>query len=77
MTVVVPGGKNDPDDGEHTTAGVTATASVAVAVKVTNAPPGETRLMSAGTVMTGGVVSTTLMVNVPMVSEVGEFDAVH
>src|SRR5262245_38842539 len=63
-TVVVPSGKVEPDAGVHAN-DVTPTASVALVVKLTSAPPGPiaSRVMSAGTVTDGAVVSWTVTWN--------------
>jgi hypothetical protein len=57
--VVVPSGKVVPEAGAQVTAGVAGFVSVAVALKETTAPlaPVASTVMSAGTVMFGGVVS--------------------
>ena len=58
-TVVVPRGNIEPDGGEHETVGDPSTASVAVTVKDTNAPPEPPAgtVIVAGTETTGAVVS--------------------
>ena len=65
--------------GTHVTAGVPSTASVAVELKVTFAPvaPVASAKMSAGTVTTGAVVSTTVMVNVLVALFAASSVAVH
>src|SRR5262245_41110044 len=79
FTVVWPSGNVDPEAGVQVSTGAGSVSSVAVAVYVTTAPPGPvaSRVMSAGTVITGGVVSAcgvTVTLNVacellPRVSE--------
>src|SRR5262245_60667488 len=69
LTVVVPSGNSEPDAGVQLTATGPSTLSVAVTVYPTCAPPGSvaSAVMSAGTVITGGVVSAsrvTVTVNV-------------
>src|SRR5580658_5331419 len=54
MTVVVPMAKVLPDGGLHVTGSVPSTMSVALAAKVTTAPPGPV----AAAVMLAGTVST-------------------
>src|SRR5262245_35449078 len=65
LTVVTPIGNVDPLGGTQVTATLPSTASTAVAVYVKIAPDGPVAgiLAFAGTVMTGGVVSTTVTVN--------------
>jgi hypothetical protein len=67
LTVVVPIGNVDPDEGEQLTATLPETASLADAENVTTAPLLELAdvLMSAGRLKAGGVVSTTVIVNDP------------
>src|SRR5258708_5073270 len=62
LTVVVPSGNVLPEAGLATTETAPSTSSVALAVKFTNAPEGPmaSAVMSAGAVMTGGVVSRDL-----------------
>jgi hypothetical protein len=66
VTLVVPRGKVLPRAGEQTTTGFVSQASAAVAAKVATAPAGlvhsSTRLELQ--TITGGVVSTTVTVNV-------------
>src|SRR5262249_54730049 len=59
FTVVWPSGNVAPDAGVHVSTGAGSVSSVAVTVYVTTAPPGPVAslVMSAGTVITGGVVS--------------------
>ena len=59
VTVVVPIGNVEPEDGVHVGPLVTPTASEAVTVYVTTAPAGleVSTVISDGTVMVGGVVS--------------------
>jgi hypothetical protein len=58
-TVVTPSGKVLPDSGTQLIVGDGSTVSTAVAVYETTAPPGPvaSAVISAGTVITGGVVS--------------------
>lgn len=69
MTVVVVIGNVLPDGGAHTTVTVRSTMSVAVAVKVATAPDGPvaSKVISAGTVKVGAVVSCTVTVKLPLV----------
>jgi hypothetical protein len=61
VTVVVPSGNVEPDAGVHVGMIGPSTASLADAVNVSAFPPLElVSTMSAGTVTTGAVVSTTL-----------------
>ena len=66
VTVVVPIGKVLPDAGVQTGVIEPSTVSVAVAVNVTTAPAElvASVVISAGTVTTGAVVSTTVTVKV-------------
>ena len=66
VTVVGPSAKVLPDAGVQTGVIEPSTVSVAVAVNVTTAPlgPVASAVMSAGTVTTGSVVSTTVTVKV-------------
>jgi hypothetical protein len=59
VTLVVPTGKLAPEGGTQVTAGLGDPASLAVAVKLTTAPPGPvaSRVMLPGTITTGAVVS--------------------
>ena len=64
VTVVVPTGKVLPDAGVDTT--VAEQLSVAITLKLTTAPQileAEKTLVSAGQIITGGVVSITVTVN--------------
>ncbi len=80
-TVVTPSGKTEPDGGVQTTGTGPSTLSIAVAVKVTVAPPGPvaSTTLSAGNVSTGGIVSppVTVMVNWPVVMPPPAFVAVQ
>src|SRR5439155_15810633 len=62
-TVVCPSAKVLPEYGVQTTPGFRSQLSIAVAEKVTTAPPGPVAscVMSAGIVSTGGVVSTATL----------------
>src|SRR5688572_21887648 len=64
VTVVVPTANVEPLAGVHTGVNAPSTLSTADAVKLYTAPAGEVAcsVAPAGTVMTGGVVSTTVMV---------------
>jgi hypothetical protein len=66
VTVVDPSANTEPDAGAHVTGSEPSTASDAVAVNATGAPLGPVASLTigAGTVMTGGVVSTTVTGNV-------------
>ena len=66
LTVVCPNGKVEPEAGVHATASGPSTASVALAAKVATAPfgPSAVTVIGPGTVITGGVVSCTVTVNV-------------
>ena len=59
VTVVMPGGNNEPDAGVHVGVMGPSTVSEADAENVTEAPDGPvaSAVMSAGTVTVGGVVS--------------------
>jgi hypothetical protein len=72
FTVVVPTGKVKPDAGVQVTNGEPATASDALAEKVTTLPAGEVASaeMLAGRVSCGAVVSRTVIVNETGVSVV-------
>ena len=61
VTVVVPSGKVEPEAGEQVAATEPSTISVAEAEKLATAPEGPvaSRIILAGTVTVGGVVSTT------------------
>jgi hypothetical protein len=61
VTVVVPTANVEPEAGVHVGVSGPSTVSVAEAVKVSTLPAGELdeSVMSAGTVTTGAVVSTT------------------
>jgi hypothetical protein len=61
VTVVVPTGNVLPEGGLQTTVGAGPQLSVAVVVKLTTLLHSPT-MMSSGQSITGGVVSTTLMV---------------
>ena len=65
-TVVVPSGNVEPEAGTHVTATEPSTKSLAEALKVAVAPPGPvaSNRLSKGSVRLGGVVSTTVTVNV-------------
>jgi hypothetical protein len=65
QTSVVPSGNVLPEAGTHETGTLASQTSVAVAVKFTCAPfvPVHSAVMSAGQVMTGGVVSETVTSN--------------
>src|SRR5438552_2029671 len=66
VTVVVPRGNVEPDGWSQITVSGPSTASKALAVKLTVAPSGPvaSATMGSGRVSTGGVVSTTVTVNV-------------
>src|SRR2546427_7167584 len=66
VTKVTPIGNVDSDGEEQDAANGPSTVSIADAVKVTRAPPGPvaSRVMLAGTVTSGAVVSRTVTVNV-------------
>ena len=68
VTVVTPSGKMAPEAVEQTTVGAGSALSVAVAAKVTTAPAAlvASTVMSAGRLRTGGVVSFTVIVKVPV-----------
>jgi hypothetical protein len=68
FTVVVPSGNVEPDAGVQVTGSVPSTTSVALAVNVTAAPLGLVAcvVMFDGTATTGGVVSVTVTVKVPL-----------
>ena len=60
LTVVTPNGKDEPEVGEQTMPGLGSQASLAVAVKVTIAPPPKhSAVILAGQVATGATVSLT------------------
>jgi hypothetical protein len=65
-TVVVPSGNVAPETWSHETVGDGSTASVAVTVNGTLAPPGPvaSAVMFAGTESVGGVASTSVTVTV-------------
>ena len=66
VTVVVPGGKKEPDAGVQTAVTPGQLSLTVGSGKLTNAPllPGSLKpLMSAGQVITGGSVSFTVTVN--------------
>jgi hypothetical protein len=67
MTVVAPTGNTLPEAGEHVTAGLLSTTSIAVAANVTTAPLGDVApaWMLGGVVTTGGTLSTIPMGNPP------------
>jgi len=62
VTVVVPTANTEPEGGEQTTLGAGSQASLAVAVKLTTAPPGPAQVTrtSPGQVTAGAVVSSTV-----------------
>src|SRR2546426_6876170 len=66
VTEVTPSGNVEPDRGEQDADNGPSTVSVACAVNVARAPPGPvaSRVMLAGTVTSGAVVSRTVTVNV-------------
>src|SRR2546427_12451293 len=66
VTKVTPIGNVEPDGEEQDADNGPSTVSIADAVKVTRAPPGPvaSRVMLAGTVTSGAVVSRTVTVNV-------------
>jgi len=79
VTAVVPTGNVEPEVGEHVTGTGPSMASTAVgAANVTGDPPGPTASAEPVTVpaIAGGVVSTTVTVNVP-VTGVSSSVAVH
>src|SRR2546422_7248459 len=64
MTVVVPRGNVEPDEGSHTTVGVESTASLTVGAGEETAAPAElvaSAVMSGGATIDGGVVARTVM----------------
>ena len=68
VTIVVPSGKIEPEAGLFEVATLPSTSSMAEVVKFTNAPAGPeaSAVISDGTLMTGGVVSSTMMLIVPV-----------
>ncbi len=68
VTLVVPSGKVEPEAGEQVAATEPSTMSVAEAEKVAIAPDGPvaSRVISEGTVTVGGVVSTTVILKLPV-----------
>ena len=79
VIVVTPSGNVLPDGGLQTTTGDGSPVSVAVAVYVWTAPAGLVASFTAsgGMVSTGGVVSPTVFVNVPVVLLPDASVAVH
>src|SRR5512132_1851844 len=67
-TVVTPSGKVSPDDASQITATFPSTMSDAEAENVADAPPGPVAslVMSLGRLRTGGVVSTTATLKLPL-----------
>jgi hypothetical protein len=67
VTVVMwPAAKLDPDDGLQVTGLDPSTRSMALAAKLTDTALEPGTVIFAGRVNTGGVVSTTVTVNVPV-----------
>src|SRR3954454_8793588 len=68
VTVVFPRGKIEPEGGSHVTITGPSTLSIAPAAKVTTAPSGPvaSAVMSLGAVITGGVVSRTMILKEPV-----------
>lgn len=68
FTVVSPSGNVEPDGGVHVTGTFTPRRSLAVGVNVTAPPPGPVAeaTIVPDSVSTGGVVTLTCTVNVPL-----------
>ena len=79
LTVVVPTGKVEPEEGSHSTTGLGSTESVAMLVKITSAPSLllASVLKLAGRVSKGGVMSLTVTGKLPLLVFPASSVAVH